>query len=68
LIFRAAARDFFSAMRGARKDAVYLRVGGWTTDDRVPDRQTEERYITNRDPVAFFAGSRRQEILRTELS
>src|SRR5438105_10905819 len=68
LIFRAAARDFFSAMRGARKDGVYLRVGGWTTDDRVPARQTEDRYITNRDTVAFLAGSRRQEILRTELS
>src|SRR3989441_9483779 len=28
LILRAAARDFFSAIRGARRGVAYLRIGG----------------------------------------
>src|SRR5207245_8222911 len=40
LILRAAARDFFSAIRGARRGVAYLRVLGWRRASRRWTRTT----------------------------
>src|SRR5438128_7597517 len=48
LILRAAARDFFSAMRAVRKGEAYLRVLGWTG---VPRHRTRCRRCKMKTPI-----------------
>src|SRR2546426_7766768 len=49
LILRAAARDFFSAMRAACRGVAYLRVGGGTSP-RSPPRPRDQQADCHPDP------------------
>src|SRR5947208_951057 len=66
LILRAAARDFFSAMRAVRKGEAYLRVLGWSGVPRHRTRcplQNEDinRGGLHRRGCGEFSSGRRQK-------